>query len=99
MFSRERVWKLESWVAGTLGAFIAEAIIRLIFKVTHREKPASAVFDPNDRRFSWPDAAIWGVAGGLGLALAKVVSARLATVGWKAATGSAPPGVDEQAAR
>lgn len=97
---RERIWKLESWVTGAVGAFLAQLLLRSIYRVirTDKSKDPAAVFDPNNRKFTWPDAAVWGVAGGLGLALAKIVSARVAAIGWKAATGSMPPGVEEQQA-
>jgi len=37
------------------------------------------------------------VAGGIGLATAKMISNRLAAVGWEFATGTPPPGAEEQA--
>ena len=97
MIGRERLWKLESWISGALGAFVAQALIRAAYRTIRKDKAPSAVFDPNSSRFSWPDAAVWAVAGGLGLASAKIVSAHLAAIGWKAATGTLPPGAEEQA--
>ena len=94
IFTRERMWKLDSWLTGAAGAFVAELLLRTIYKLIRKDKPTAAVFDPNDRRFTWSDAAVWAVAGGLGLAAAKIASARLAVVGWRAATGTAPPGAD-----
>jgi hypothetical protein len=98
MIDRQRIWKLESWVTGAVGAFVAEVIIRTIYRTIRKDKAPSAVFDPDNRQFSWPDAAVWAVAGGLGLALAKIASARLATVGWKIATGTPPPQDEHQSA-
>jgi hypothetical protein len=97
MIGRERMWKLESWITGALGAFIAEVLIRAIYRMIRKDKDPSAVFDPNSSRFSWPDAAVWAVAGGAGLALAKIASARVAAIGWTAATGTLPPGSEDQA--
>ena len=91
MIGRERMWKLESWITSALGAFIAEVLIRAIYRMIRKDKAPSAVFDPNSSRFSLPDAAVWAVAGGLGLALAKIVSARVAAIGWEVATGTPPP--------
>jgi hypothetical protein len=93
--NRQRAWKLESWATGALGAFLAQLLIRTIYRTIRKDKPVAAVFDPNDRRFSWSDAAIWAVAGGLGLAMAKIASARVAAIGWRAATGTAPPETDD----
>jgi Protein of unknown function (DUF4235) len=91
------MWKLESWAIGAVGAFVAQVLLRTIFKMLRKDKPAAAVFDPNSSRFSWPDAAVWAVAGGAGLALAKIASARVAAIGWTAATGTLPPGSEDQA--
>jgi len=93
--SRERVWKLESWITGALGAFAAQVLIRALYRMIRKDKAPSAVFDPASSKFSWPDALLWGVAGGLGLATAKMVSTRLAAIGWEAATGTLPPGAAE----
>jgi len=94
MIGRERMWKLESWITSALGAFIAEVLIRAIYRMIRKDKAPSAVFDPTNRQFSLPDAAVWAVAGGLGLALAKMASALVATFGWEVATGTPPPGAE-----
>jgi len=97
MIGPERMWKLESWISGALGAFAAQVLIRAIYRMIRKDKAPSAVFDPANSRFSWPDAAVWAVAGGLGLAIAKMASARVAAIGWELATGTLPPGAEEQA--
>ena len=96
MINRERIWKLESWISGALGAFVAQVLIRAIYRMIRKDKAPSAVFDPDNSRFSWPDAAVWAVAGGLGLAIAKMVSTRLAAIGWEVVTGTLPPGAETQ---
>jgi hypothetical protein len=53
------------------------------------------VFDPTNARFSWADALVWAAAAGVGLGIAKVVSARVAAFGWEVATGTLPPGIVE----
>ena len=90
MTGRERMWRLASTITGMLGAFIAQKVIRALFRAVRKETPDS-VFDPNSARFSWPDAVLWAAAAGIGLGIAKVTSARIATIGWKAATGTLPP--------
>ena len=97
MIDRERMWKLESWISGALGAFVAQVLIRAIYRTIRKDKAPSAVFDPGSSRFSWREAALWAVAGGIGLATAKMISNRLAAVGWEFATGTPPPGAEEQA--
>jgi hypothetical protein len=48
---------------------------------------------PGWRAVSWSSFVVWSVAGGIGLGIARLVSNRAATVGWRIATGSAPPKV------
>jgi hypothetical protein len=99
MTGRERMWMLESTITGMLGAFVARKIIRALYRAVRKEAPAS-VFDPNSARFSWPDVVLWAAAAGIGLGIAKATSARIATIGWKVATGTLPPGVvDERTGR
>jgi hypothetical protein len=39
---------------------------------------------------------VWAAAAGIGLGIAKVVSARVARIGWETATGTLPPGFVEE---
>ena len=39
---------------------------------------------------------VWAAAAGVGLGIAKVMSARVAAIGWEVATGTLPPGVAEE---
>ena len=57
MIGRERTWKLVSWITGALGAFVAQVLIRAVYRTIRKDKATSAVFDPANRRFSLPDAA------------------------------------------
>ncbi len=95
MTGRERIWKLESTIAGMLGAMVARKLIRALYRAVRKEAPAS-VFDPNSARFSWPDVVLWAAAAGIGLGIAKVTSARVAAIGWEVATGTRPPEVVEK---
>jgi hypothetical protein len=98
MTGRERMWMLESTVTGMLTAMVAQKLIRAAYRAIRKEAPAS-VFDPNSARFSWSDVVLWAAAGGIGLGIAKVTSARVASIGWKVATGTLPPGVGDEQAR
>ena len=99
MIGRKRLWKLQSWASGALAAFLAQLLIKAAYRMVRKDKDKapSAVFDPGSSRFSWREAALWAVAGGIGLATAKMISNRLAAVGWEFATGTPPPGAEEQA--
>ncbi len=79
-----------------LGAFVAQKIIRTVFQMLHRDLAPAAVFDSSSARFSWRDVVVWAAAGGIGLGIAKVTSARVAAIGWQVATGTAPPGAIEE---
>ena len=81
-----------------LGALLAKRLIRTAYKVVRPGTAPITPFDPNDPRFSWSDAVLWAAAAGIGLGIAKVVSGRLAAVGWEAATGTLPPEVVENRA-
>ena len=91
---RERIWKLVSTVTGMVGALLAKTLIRRAYRAIRKDKPSSA-FDPTAARFSWPNAIVWAAAGGVGLVIARIASNRLAVIGWKAATGTLPPGAVE----
>ncbi len=98
MISRERMWKLVSTGTGMLCGLLARKLMRTGYTAIRKDAAAASPFDPTKPRFSWPDALLWAAAAGIGLGVAKVVSARVAIFGWEAATGTVPPGVLESAA-
>jgi hypothetical protein len=97
MFGREGRWKLVSSISGMLGAIAAEKLMSAGYRAIRKDTAPVSPFDPADTRFSWSSTLRWAVAGGIGLGIAKVVSARLAAIGWKVATHTLPPGVEEPA--
>ncbi|HLM94841.1 MAG TPA: DUF4235 domain-containing protein [Acidimicrobiales bacterium] len=98
MISRERMWKLVSTGIGLLGGLLARKLMRAGYQAFRKDSAAASPFDPTNARFSWPDAVLWAAAAGIGLGIAKVVSARIAVIGWETATGTLPPGVVEEPA-
>jgi len=88
--------ELVSSICGALGAMAAEKLMSAGYRAIRKDKAPVSPFDPSDTRFTWPAAIRWSVAGGIGLGIAKVVSARVAAIGWKAATGGLPPGVVDE---
>ena len=94
---RERSWKLVSTATGLLGALVAKRLLRAAYSAVRKDAPSTA-FDPTRARFSWPGALLWAVAAGIGLVIAKMVGDRVAAIGWELATGTVPPGVDEEPA-
>ena len=98
MIRRERMWKLVSTGMGLLGGLLARKLLRTGYEAIRKDRAAASPFDPTKARFSWLDALLWGATAGLGLGIAKVVSARVAAFGWQAATGTVPPGIVEEPA-
>ncbi len=98
MIHRERMWKLLSTGTGMLCGLVARKLLRAGYTAIRKDAAAPSPFDPTRPRFSWPDALLWAAAAGVGLGIAKVVSARVAAFGWEVATGSVPPGVVEEVA-
>jgi hypothetical protein len=95
MFGREGRWKLLSSLCGMLGAMLVQRLMSSGYRAIRKDTAPISPFNPSDTRFSWGAALRWSVAAGIGLGIAKVLSARVAALGWKAATGALPPGVDE----
>jgi len=98
MIGRERMWKLVSAITGMLGGLLARKLIRATYQAIRTDTAPATPFDPTNPQFSWPDAVLWAAAAGIGLAIAKMMSARLAAIGWKAVTGTLPPGDVEEPA-
>jgi hypothetical protein len=96
VIGRERMWKLVSTITGMLGGLLARRIIRTTYRAVRKDTAPVTPFDPTKPGFSWPDAFLWATAGGIGLAIAKMTSARLTAMGWKAVTGTPPPGQVEE---
>lgn len=95
-FGRERMWKLVSTGIAMLGGLLARKLMKAGYRAIRKDAAAPSPFDPTSARFSWPDALLWGAAAGIGLGIAKVVSARVAAMGWETATGTLPPGFTEE---
>jgi hypothetical protein len=97
MIGRKRMWQLESALIGALGAMVAQKSLRVLYRSVRTDKTRTTPFDPSNARFTWPNALLWAAAAGVGLGIAKVMSARVAAVGWELATGSLPPGAEDPA--
>jgi hypothetical protein len=95
---RQRMWKLVSTLSGMLGGLVARKLMRAGYQAIRKDAAAASPFDPTNPRFSGADALLWAAAAGIGLGIARVVSARLAVIGWETATGTLPPGVVEEPA-
>ena len=81
-----------STTAGVLGGLLARKLMRTVYRAIRSDTDPVTPFDPTNPRFSWTDAMLWAATAGIALGIAKMISARLAALGWKAATGTLPPG-------
>jgi len=90
------MWKLVSTISGLLGGLIARKLIRATYRAVRKDTAPVTPFDPTKAGFSLPDALLWAAAAGIGLVIAKMMSARLAAIGWNAVTGAPPPGQVEE---
>ena len=95
-FKRQASWRAVSLLTGVAGAALTRKLLIAIWSaVSSREDSRPPVLDPADRRFSWRQAVLWAATVGVGVSLARLVSARVAVAGWEVATGTLPPGVEE----
>ena len=92
--TRERMWKILSAGIGMLFGLLTRKLMRAGYQLVRKDANTPSPFDPTNSRFSWSNALLWAAAAGIGLGVARVVSARIAAMSWEAATGTLPPGVD-----
>ena len=89
------MWTLVSRATGMVGGLLAQRLMRSAYRAIHNDPTAPSPLDPSSKRFSWPDAVISAAAAGVGLWIAKLLSDRVAAIGWELATGTEPPGWSE----
>jgi len=88
-------WKVVSTLTGVVGALVARKAISAVWSAVSPDGEDGPVLDPADRRFTWRTAVLWTATVGVGVGIARLVSARVAVAGWEVATGTLPPGVEE----
>ena len=92
---RERTWKLVTTITGVLGVMLVRKLMRAAYRAIRNDTAPAKAFDPTDARFSWPPALLWAAAAGVGVGIARVLSTRVAAIGWEIVTGASPPGTSE----
>ncbi len=85
-------WKVVSTLAGVGGAIATRKLTNVVWARTTSGSEAPPL-NPADRRISWSEGVQWAVAAGVGAALGRLVSQRVAAAGWESATGNPPPGL------
>jgi hypothetical protein len=88
------MWRLAATGAAVLaGIAVRSALMSLWRSVTKHEPPNN----PADPATSWGEALAWTAATGLVVGVARMLASRGAAAGWRRATGSLPPGLQEVA--
>lgn len=87
---RQAMWKVVSSLSGVAGAIGTRKVLQAAWPGGDDTGPP---FNPADRRVAWSTALQWAVSAGVGTAVMRLLSQRLAAAGWEAATGGPPPGV------
>lgn len=85
-----------AWKAAVVGSALAAAIgtnkvLTAGWRSVMKTEPPTNPATPGTQ---WGEAIAWTVATGIGIAVAKLVTARGAAAGWEKATGHLPPGVE-----
>jgi hypothetical protein len=85
-------WKLVGLGSGLAAAMVTRKALTAAWRGAKKEDPPANPASPST---SWPEAVVWATATGVALGVARLVAQRGAAAGWKAATGSLPPGLEE----
>jgi len=88
---RRYVWQGVAFLSGTLATMGVRRAAVALWRTRRHEDPP---IHPAARDVRWRDAMIWAISVAVGVAVARVVAERTAAAAWSAATGTAPPNVD-----
>ena len=89
--TRQRLimWRAVTTATGIVSAMLAKRAMLAGYHAVRKD--STTPLDPHDERFSWKNAVLWSLAAGVGLGVTRVISTRIAELGWEAATGTLPP--------
>lgn len=82
------LWQGISAGVAALAVVVTQRVLGIVWRKVRGEPPP----DPADRKVTWAAALTWAMAMGVGVAVARVVAARVSAEVWEAATHEAPPG-------
>ena len=89
---RKLLWKIVGAGTGIAAASLARSALTAGWRRTRDEDPPGNPASPSTR---WPEALGWAVLTGVAIGVARLVATRGAPAGWRKATGSLPPGVED----
>jgi hypothetical protein len=84
-------WKALTYGTGAVTTLVTRQVLEAIWRRTHAEPPPD---DPANLRSPWPQAAIWAIATGAGVGVARFLALRSAARVWEVATHEMPPGYE-----
>jgi hypothetical protein len=87
-------WRAVGALSGVAAAAVTRQALSSLWRARKHDDPPANPASPST---SWTDAVTWAVATGVALGVARLVALRGAAAGWRRATGSLPPGLEEAA--
>ncbi len=87
---KQLAWKAVSAGAAAISVLVTRRVITAVWQRFGGEPPPEGAAD---RKVTWRAALTFAIAMGVGIAVAKVVTARLSARAWEAAMHEAPPGL------
>jgi hypothetical protein len=88
------VWKLAATGAAVVASIAVRNVLMAVWRSITKTEPPN---NPADPATSWGEAIAWTAATGLVIGVARMVASRGAAAGWRRATGSLPPGLQDVA--
>lgn len=84
------------WKAVSLGAAVGAAALsrRAVEAAWRKQRGRVPPENPAAAGVTWTEALAWGIATGIGAAIARVFARRGAAAAWQAVTHERPPGLD-----
>ena len=84
-------WRALGLVAAVLAASVTRKALDSAYKSVRGSDPPA---NPASPETTWGEAVMWAALTGVAIAVARMVAARGAAAGWRRATGSLPPGLE-----
>jgi hypothetical protein len=82
------IWKVGSAGLTALAVVATHRLLASAWRAVHGKPPPKG---PADQKVSWGTALTWAAAGGVGVAVSRLIVLRLSARVWEAATHESPP--------
>lgn len=88
------VWKLAATGAAVLASMVVRNLAMAVWRGVAKNEPPN---NPADPATGWGEAVAWTAVTGLMIGVARMLASRGAAAGWRKATGTLPPGLQDVA--